>query len=185
MAALTLAAYNAPCSPGDRLMSDALSDNVFQHRIMRAGSMKGFVAGDESGHDHYFATFDKVGGALGGQRRGLHRRLRHAARAPARRRPPQRAAACPRGPRRDPRPGSGHLRHKVPVALATDDEGVSRTDLTEQYELAVTRHKLGYRTLKRMAVDSLRHAFLPDGPKATLLRVQAEAFARYESRFPG
>jgi adenosine deaminase len=76
-----------------------------------------------------------------------------------------------------------YLRHHVPVALATDDEGVSRTDLTEQYEQAVRDHGLGYRTLKRIATDALRHAFLPDGTKATLLRRQAAALARFEARY--
>jgi adenosine deaminase len=77
------------------------------------------------------------------------------------------------------------LAHGVPVALATDDEGVSRTDLTEQYELAAREHGLGYRTLKRIAGDSLRHAFLPDATRALLLRRQAAAFARFEARWPG
>jgi adenosine deaminase len=66
VSALTFAAYSAPCQPGDRPLADALSDNVFQNRVLRAWSMKGFVAGDESGHDHFFATFDKYGGALSG-----------------------------------------------------------------------------------------------------------------------
>lgn len=66
VAALTLTASFAPCSPGDRPLADALTDNVFQNRVMRAWSMKGFVSGDESGHDHFFATFDKFGGALSG-----------------------------------------------------------------------------------------------------------------------
>ncbi|MCW2992030.1 MAG: adenosine deaminase [Solirubrobacterales bacterium] len=378
--ALTFAAYSPPCSPGDRPLADALTDNVFQNRILRAWSMKGFVAGDESGHDHFFATFDKFGGALGGHAgQGLatvaaRARAQHEsylevlttprfgdARAAAgavaytddfatlRQRlidagllaalPKARAdldalvaqehAADPSAVplirydvqvlramsppvvfaqlllgfelmRDDPRwvglnmvqpeddyvalrdyrlqmrmirylrtvypaghvtlhagelttrlarpedlrfhirdavevagaerighgvdirgeinPGGlaremakrgvlvevplvsneqilgvrgrahplrFYLRHHVPVALATDDEGVSRTDLTEQYELAVRRHGLGYRSIKRIAIDSLRHAFLPDAEKARLLREQARAFARFESRWPG
>ena len=61
---------------------------------------------------------------------------------------------------------------------------VSRTDLTEQYELAVRRHGLGYRALKRIALDSLRHAFLPDGERATLMRRLATELHRFEARFP-
>jgi adenosine deaminase len=380
VAALTLAAYAPPCSPGDRKLSDALSDNVFQNRIMRAWSMKGFVAGDESGHDHFFATFDKFGGALSGhQGEGLatvaaRARAQHEAylevlstprfgdsRAAAnaveytedfatlrdrliaaglldalpraradldalvaqeeafdpspvplirfdvqvlRAMPPavvfaqlllgfELMADDPRwvglnmvqpeddnialrdyrlqmrmiqylrtvypaghvtlhagelnwriAPPEDLRfhireavevagaerighgvdirgeespvalaremanrevlvevplvsneqilgisgpahPFAFYLHHHVPVALATDDEGVSRTDLTEQYELAVARHGLGYRSLRRIANDSLRHAFLPDAERARLLREQAAAFTRYEARFPG
>ncbi|MDW5595075.1 hypothetical protein VSS74_12045 [Conexibacter stalactiti] len=77
-----------------------------------------------------------------------------------------------------------YLRHGVPVALATDDEGVSRTDLTEQYEQAVLDHDLGYRQLKRIAIDSLRHSFADAGTKRRLLREQARRFTRFEARWP-
>jgi adenosine deaminase len=48
----------------------------------------------------------------------------------------------------------------VPVALVTDDEGVSRTDLTAQYERAVTSYDLSYADLKMMARAALQHGFL-------------------------
>jgi adenosine deaminase len=76
-----------------------------------------------------------------------------------------------------------YRRFGVPVALATDDEGVSRTDLTEQYERAVRVHGLGYRALKRIANDALRHAFLPPRTRLRLLRRQERAFARFERGF--
>ena len=77
-----------------------------------------------------------------------------------------------------------YIRYHVPVALATDDEGVSRTDLTQQYVLAVTVHGLGYRELKKISFDSLRYSFLPVPIKQRLLRRLARAFARFEARFP-
>ncbi len=49
----------------------------------------------------------------------------------------------------------------VPVALATDDEGVSRIDLTHEYQRAVMEQHVGYRELKEMARASLEHSFLP------------------------
>lgn len=76
-----------------------------------------------------------------------------------------------------------YRRFGVPVALATDDEGVSRTDLTEQYERAVRVHGLGYRALKQIAKDSLRHAFLPRGTRLRLLRRQEREFRRFERGF--
>jgi adenosine deaminase len=48
----------------------------------------------------------------------------------------------------------------VPVALVTDDEGVERTDLTHEYEQAVTEYHLGYQDLKTMARAALEHGFL-------------------------
>ena len=49
----------------------------------------------------------------------------------------------------------------VPVALATDDPGVSRIDITHEYELATTTYGLRYRDLKTLTRASLEHAFLP------------------------
>jgi hypothetical protein len=58
-------------------------------------------------------------------------------------------------------PLGNYLRAGVPVALATDDEGVSRSDMTREYLKAVQEQGLGYRQLKRMARNSLTYAFLP------------------------
>ena len=49
----------------------------------------------------------------------------------------------------------------VPVALSTDDEGVSRIDLTHEYVRAAVDFHLDYLDLKQMARTSLEHAFLP------------------------
>lgn len=49
----------------------------------------------------------------------------------------------------------------VPLALSTDDEGVSRIDLTNEYVRAVQTYDLSYADLKKMARTGLEHAFLP------------------------
>ena len=49
----------------------------------------------------------------------------------------------------------------VPVALATDDEGVSRIDLTHEYVRAIQTYGLTYADLKRMVRTGLEHSFLP------------------------
>lgn len=49
----------------------------------------------------------------------------------------------------------------VPVALATDDPGVSRIDITHEYEFATRTYRLRYRDLKTLTRASLEHAFLP------------------------
>jgi adenosine deaminase len=54
-----------------------------------------------------------------------------------------------------------YLAAGVPVALSTDDEGVSRIDLTHEYARAATEFHLGYGELKRMARTSIEHSFLP------------------------
>ncbi len=49
----------------------------------------------------------------------------------------------------------------VPTALSTDDEGVSRIDLTNEYVRAVETYGFKYADLKKMARTGLEHAFLP------------------------
>lgn len=55
-----------------------------------------------------------------------------------------------------------YMKYGVPVALATDDEGVSRSDMTHEYFRAVESYDfITYKDLKRMARMSLEHSFLP------------------------
>jgi adenosine deaminase len=61
----------------------------------------------------------------------------------------------------DDHPLPVYMKYGVPVALATDDEGVSRSDLTHEYLRAVESYRLSYADLKRMARQSLEHSFLP------------------------
>ena len=49
----------------------------------------------------------------------------------------------------------------VPVALSTDDEGVSRIDLTHEYVRAADTYPLSYHDLKLMVRTSIEHSFLP------------------------
>jgi adenosine deaminase len=49
----------------------------------------------------------------------------------------------------------------VPIALSTDDEGVSRIDLTNEYTRAAMEFNLSYLDLKTSARTSLEHSFLP------------------------
>ncbi|MCJ2186755.1 adenosine deaminase family protein [Novosphingobium beihaiensis] len=49
----------------------------------------------------------------------------------------------------------------VPVVLSTDDEGVLRSDMTNEYRRAVTGQGLGYAGLKGLARASLEYAFVP------------------------
>jgi hypothetical protein len=54
-----------------------------------------------------------------------------------------------------------YMRYGVPVALATDDAGVSRSTMTLEYQRAVETYSLKYADLKRMARTSLAYSFLP------------------------
>lgn len=65
----------------------------------------------------------------------------------------------------------------VPWALSTDDEGVSRIDLTHEYEKGVLEQGLGYLDLKQSARASLEHSFIP----GESLWAAPDVFARRKS----
>jgi len=64
---ITLISSFPPCTAGQRPVSDALTDTRFFDDILAAWSMRNFIPGPESGHDHFFATFDLFGGAFSGR----------------------------------------------------------------------------------------------------------------------
>jgi adenosine deaminase len=70
-----------------------------------------------------------------------------------------------------------YMKYGVPVALATDDEGVSRSDMTHEYLRAVETYGLSYGDLKRMARESLEYSFIPGdslwGDRREMHRVEA------------
>jgi adenosine deaminase len=65
------------------------------------------------------------------------------------------------GVTKDWHPLSSYRAAGVPVALSTDDEGVSRINITHEYVRAALDFSLSYLDLKRMARTSLEHSFLP------------------------
>ena len=71
-------------------------------------------------------------------------------------------------------PFADYWRLGVPVALATDDQGVSRIDLTNEFARAALAYDLGHVDLKRLARNSLSHAFLA-GPELWRDRAALEA----------
>jgi adenosine deaminase len=58
-------------------------------------------------------------------------------------------------------PVNTYLEHNVPAALATDDEGILRNNITDEFVRAVTVQHLEYPALKKMVRSSLEHSFLP------------------------
>ena len=54
-----------------------------------------------------------------------------------------------------------YRKYGVPIALSTDDEGVSRIDLTHEYVRAAVTYPLSYLDFKLMARTGIEHSFLP------------------------
>ncbi len=53
-----------------------------------------------------------------------------------------------------------YMQNHVPVVLATDDPGVSRDDMTNQYMRAVQEQQLTYEQLKQIARNSIEYSFV-------------------------
>ena len=87
------------------------------------------------------------------------------------------------GVRGDRHPLRAYLEAGVPVALVTDDEGVSRTTLSREFQRAVEEHDLDYWTLRRMARASLEHSFVEQPEKERLLAEFDAAAREFEARW--
>ena len=67
------------------------------------------------------------------------------------------------GVRGEQHPLATYIQYGVPVALATDDEGVSRSEISREFLKAAADQGLGYLQLKTMARTSLQFAFISGG----------------------
>lgn len=86
------------------------------------------------------------------------------------------------GVRGDHHPFPIYLKYGVPVAIATDDEGVSRSDLTREYTRAVAGYGLSYPELKKLVRNSLQYSFAEPQLKTQMLADLDERFRKFESQ---
>ena len=73
-----------------------------------------------------------------------------------------------------------YLAAGVPVVLSTDDAGVSRINLTNEYFRAARDYGLNYRTLKAIARNALIHSFLDETQKRSELARLDRSYAEFE-----
>ncbi len=77
-------------------------------------------------------------------------------------------------------PITTYLSAGVPVVLATDDAGVSRIDLTNEYYRAARDYGLSYRTLKHLAHNVIGHAFVTPDERQRQQAKLDQSFAAFE-----
>jgi adenosine deaminase len=77
-------------------------------------------------------------------------------------------------------PLMAYLGANVPVALSTDDMGVSRIDLSNEYLRAARDYPLGYRALKQIARNSLDYSFLSGPEKDAQIKKFEQTSAEFE-----
>ncbi len=73
-----------------------------------------------------------------------------------------------------------YRKYGVPIVLSTDDEGVSRTPLTQEYQRAVFTYGLSYANLKAIVRNSIEYSFLPPKEKAVARLDLEKRFQRFE-----
>ncbi|MBI5557185.1 MAG: adenosine deaminase [Deltaproteobacteria bacterium] len=85
------------------------------------------------------------------------------------------------GVQNEAHPVNVYRRHNVPIVIATDDAGVSRTNLSGEYLLFVRRYKPSYPELKEIVYNSIRYSFLGEEEKIAELRLLTERFDDFEA----
>ncbi|SHM37007.1 amidohydrolase family protein [Flavobacterium xanthum] len=74
----------------------------------------------------------------------------------------------------------------VPIVISTDDAGILRTNMTEQYVLLAKRYKgVSYSDIKQYVYNSINYSFIKDeGVKKQLLKDLDLRFKTFEANFP-
>lgn len=89
--------------------------------------------------------------------------------------------------RDDEHPLSFYFRAGVPIVISTDDAGVLRGNLTEQYVRLVSDYPfIGYSDVKKFVYNSIEYSFLEDLSLKRSIKEQLEKrFAAFEERIVG
>jgi len=74
-----------------------------------------------------------------------------------------------------------YRKYGVPYVISTDDAGVTRHTLSQEYVLLASRYKPDYAEVKKTSYNSVRYAFLPAADKTRLTRQLDARFAAFEA----
>ena len=85
------------------------------------------------------------------------------------------------GVRGENHPVTLYRKHGVPFVISTDDAGVTRHDLSNEYMLFASRYRPDYAEVKKLSYNSVRYAFLPEAQKQRLKRQLDQRFSKFEA----
>lgn len=74
-----------------------------------------------------------------------------------------------------------YRKYAVPFVLSTDDAGVSRNTLANEYVLFASRYRPDYAEVKKLSYNGLRYSFLPPQDKKRLIKQLDQRFLRFEA----
>ena len=80
-------------------------------------------------------------------------------------------------------PISLYRKAEVPLLLCTDDPGILRTSLTEQYTLAALRYGFSYGEMKEFAFNAISYSFLSATEREKLSTQLNDLFTEFEEKF--
>ena len=86
------------------------------------------------------------------------------------------------GVKSDSHPISIYKRFKVPFVISTDDSGISRNNLSGEYQIYITSYRPSYEELKSTVRNSIRYSFLTDSEKQEELKKLDKRFLDFEAR---
>ena len=86
------------------------------------------------------------------------------------------------GVKDDRHPFPLYYEHHVPIVISTDDPGILRTSITEQFVALAKRYNfVTYKDIKEFTYNSIRYSFLLPKVKSNLVAKLDKAFARWEA----
>ena len=74
-----------------------------------------------------------------------------------------------------------YRKYGVPYVISTDDAGVTRHTLSNEYVLFASRYKPDYAEVKKASYNGLRYSFLPASDKKRLTAQLDARFAKFEA----
>lgn len=85
------------------------------------------------------------------------------------------------GIRGDAHPVTLYRKYGVPFVISTDDAGVSRNNLANEYVLFASRYQTSYAEVKKLSYDSIRYSFLSAAEKQRLGAQLDGRFKQFEA----
>lgn len=72
--------------------------------------------------------------------------------------------------------------YDVPMLISTDDSGVSRNNLTDEFVLLVSRYQPSYKKVKKYVYNSITYSFMTQAEKHKHVRLLDAQFATFEAQ---
>ncbi len=85
------------------------------------------------------------------------------------------------GVKGDKHPYLIYEKYNVPLVISTDDSGVSRNNLTDEYVILATRYHPTYKRIKEYVYNSIKYSFLEKEEKQYLIKDLDKRFLSFES----